>query len=1421
MALESSSRGSHGYRRDDTEEVALRWAALERLPTYQRARKAILHGVAGELKEIDLQKLDFQETKEILNRLVRSVESNEEFLQKLKNRIDRVSLRLPTIEVRFQNLNVDAEAYLGGTASPTIFSYFLNLAQSAASCIHLCSSQKQRFPILRDVSGIIKPGRMTLLLGPPGSGKTTLLQALSGKLESELKFSGTVTYNGDEMKEFVPQRTAAYISQYDIHVPLMTVRETLAFSARCQGVGTGYDMLTELLRREKQLNIKPDPYIDALMKASVLKGQKEDIVTEYILKILGLDVCADTIIGNEMVRGISGGQKKRVTTGEMLVGPVNALFMDNISTGLDSSTTFQIVNSIRQSIHIFNKTAVISLLQPPPETFELFDDIILLSEGRVVYQGPREYVLEFFESMEFRCPERKGVADYLQEVTSKKDQRQYWSNHDIQHRYISADEFAEAFKSFRIGRAIQHELAIPFQKSNSHPAALTRTKYGATKKELMKACLSREVTLMKRSASLHIFKMIQLEFSALVVATVFAQARKQHDSIQDGIVYLGALYFGLNTITFTGFYELPMTIEKLPVFYKQRDLLFYPSWAFSLPSSILGIPMSFIEVALWVATTYYVVGFDPSFTRLLKQFFVYSLSGQMSYALFRCIAALARNNVVANTGGCLAVLWLLIFGGFILSHDNMQKWLAWGYWTSPLMYAQTALSTNEFLSNTWNHVRNGSKESVGILVLKSRGLFIDPNWYWMCLVALVGFIVFFNGISALALAFLNEYGKSRTVLPYQKAEKKEHHVILREEKAHRSYDTEPSSIRTNTNNSSKNSRVDRYKKQKMLLPFTSLSLTFENVKYSVDIPKEMKVQGASGGRLELLKGVSGAFRPGVLTALMGVSGAGKTTLLDVLAGRKNSGYIEGSIKISGFPKKQETFARVSGYCEQNDIHSPYVTVYESLIYSAWLRLPSEVDSETLELFVEEIMELIELTPLRDSLVGFPNVNGLSIEQRKRLTIAVELVANPSIIFLDEPTSGLGARAAAIVMRTVRNTVDTGRTVVCTIHQPSIDIFESFDELFLLARGGEEIYVGPLGPQSCFLIKYFEEILGVDSIRDGYNPATWVLDMTTAAQEEVRGINFADIYKKSDLYRSNEALIRELSTPLPDSQALHFPSKYPHSFLTQFKACLWKQHKSYSRNTAYNVVRLLFSASMGIMFGTIFWGLGSKRSTKQDIFNSIGAMYIAVNFMGTQSALTVQPVIITERTVYYRERAAGMYSALPHAFAQVAIEIPYTLLQAAFYAVIVYAMMGYEWTATKFFLNFFFVFITILYFIYYGLMVIAVSPNQATAAVLSGVFYSVWNLFTGFVIPRTRISVWWRWYAWICPVSWSLYGMVASQYADIQTKLDTGETVAEFMQQYYGFRYDFLWVVSVALLGFTLLFVLVFVYSTKSLNFQRR
>ncbi|XP_045814134.1 pleiotropic drug resistance protein 1-like isoform X1 [Trifolium pratense] len=169
------------------------------------------------------------------------------------------------------------------------FVYIFKLCQVLLNSLHVLPSRKQHLNILRNVSGIIKPSRMTLLLGPPSSGKTTLLLALAGKLDPKLKFYGKVTYNGHEMNEFVPQRTAAYVDQHDLHIGEMTVRETLAFSARVQGVGPRYDLLAELSRREKDANIKPDPDIDVYMKAIATEGQKTNLITDYVLRVLGLE----------------------------------------------------------------------------------------------------------------------------------------------------------------------------------------------------------------------------------------------------------------------------------------------------------------------------------------------------------------------------------------------------------------------------------------------------------------------------------------------------------------------------------------------------------------------------------------------------------------------------------------------------------------------------------------------------------------------------------------------------------------------------------------------------------------------------------------------------------------------------------------------------------------------------------------------------------------------------------------------------------------------------------------------------------------------------------------------------------------------------------------------------------------------------
>jgi ABC-type multidrug transport system ATPase subunit len=152
----------------------------------------------------------------------------------------RVGIETPTIEVRFEHVVAEAEVRVGDSALPTVLNSITNALEEAGNVLGVLPSRKRTMPILHDVSGIIRPRRMTLLLGPPGSGKTTLLLALAGRLDKDLMVSGNVTYNGHGLEEFVPERTAAYISQDELHIGGMTVRETLAFSAGCQGVGTRY-----------------------------------------------------------------------------------------------------------------------------------------------------------------------------------------------------------------------------------------------------------------------------------------------------------------------------------------------------------------------------------------------------------------------------------------------------------------------------------------------------------------------------------------------------------------------------------------------------------------------------------------------------------------------------------------------------------------------------------------------------------------------------------------------------------------------------------------------------------------------------------------------------------------------------------------------------------------------------------------------------------------------------------------------------------------------------------------------------------------------------------------------------------------------------------------------------------------------------
>uniref|UniRef100_A0A7N2L5K6 Uncharacterized protein n=1 Tax=Quercus lobata TaxID=97700 RepID=A0A7N2L5K6_QUELO len=594
-------------------EYDLQWAAIERLPTFERLRSSLFdnNGDVGGTdnkgkRVIDVTKLGAQERHLFIEKLIKHIEhDNLLLLRKIKNMIDNVGVKLPTVEVRYKNLRVEAECeVVHGKPLPTLWNS-LKSVLSVFTKLPGSKSSQTKISIINDVSGIIKPGR------PEDNYYVQRMATPVAWSCQHVQITGEISYNGYKLEEFVPQKTSSYISQNDLHIHEMTVREIMDFSARCQGVGSraGNFSLEILLKddsvmdsllihnndddnnnnnntcfwpneevmvvseREKEAGVVPDPDIDTYMKeagvvcelictaiasfkycslyAISVKGLKGTLQTDYILKILALDICADTLVGNAMRRGISGVQKKRLTTGEMIVGPTKALFMDEITNGLDSSTAFQLVTCLQQMAHITDATV-----------------------------------------LGFRCPERKGIADFVQEVISRKDQAQYWYHMEEPYSYVSVDMFSRKFKESPYGKKLDEELSEPYDKSQSHKDALSFSVYSLSKWELVRACASRELLLMKRNSFIYIFKTTQLFVIACITMTVFLQTQMGIDVLHANY-YMGALFYFLDILLVDGLPELAMTLQRLEVllpdhssFHSALVFIIHVSFrGFSLPDS--------------------------------------------------------------------------------------------------------------------------------------------------------------------------------------------------------------------------------------------------------------------------------------------------------------------------------------------------------------------------------------------------------------------------------------------------------------------------------------------------------------------------------------------------------------------------------------------------------------------------------------------------------------------------------------------------------------------------------------------------------------------------------------------------------------------------------------------------------------------
>ena len=571
---------------------------------------------------------------------------------------------------------------------------------------------------------------------------------------------------------------------------------------------------------------------------------------------------------------------------------------------------------------------------------------------------------------------------------------------------------------------------------------------------------------------------------------------------------------------------------------------------------------------------------------------------------------------------------------------------------------------------------------------------------------------------------------------------------------------------------------------------------------------------------------------------MGGSGAGKTTLMDVVAGRKTQGIIRGDILVNGRPKEQATWSRVVGYVEQMDIHSSRITVKESLAFSARLRLDeTEVNDAQVAAIVQQVLDTVELQSLANNIVGDPGGQGLSIEQRKRLSIAVELVANPSVLFMDEPTSGLDARSASIVMRAVRNVADGNRTVMVTIHQPSMDIFEAFDQLVLMQRGGRLTYFGPLGVESSNLIAYLEAYPGVQPIKDQTNPATWMLEVTGGSMSTTfaaSSVDFPAAYADSELRSANMKLMDELAvSSAAENLPLAVGGKYATCFNTQRRELLRKYFLYYWRAPHYNFVRIIMTFFISLIYGLTYLNAadpvkpGSPPTSFATVQNIMGLIFSMAIFNGMFNCMTVMPLISAERVVFYRETAASMYAPRALSIAQGVAELPYLAVQAITMVVVTYWMVGFQMVAWKFFYFLLLFFLTVTMYTFMGQFLVFATPNQLLAQLLAAFVNQIATFFSGFLIPENQMPVGWRWLARLSPTTWILYGLAGSQLADSEVPFSQGSgqnattTVGAFVKDFFGYDYGFIWWCPLIVFAYVLAFRLGTSFLASYVSFNKR
>jgi ATP-binding cassette subfamily G (WHITE) protein 2 (PDR) len=1173
--------------------------------------------------------------------------------------LDPNKYKIATLGVAYKNLraygtatDADYQANFGNAVGKYVGRAFDIISGRA--------KRQEQFDILKPMDGVIKPGELTVVLGRPGAGCLTFLKTIAAQTYGfHIDRESQILYKGLTPKEISKHYRAdvVYCAETENHFPHLTVGQTLEFAARLRTPQT-----------------RPD---------GVTREQYATHMASVIMATYGLLHTRNTKVGNDYVRGVSGGERKRVSIAEVALNHSALQCWDNSTRGLDSATALEFVNALKCSAQVMGATPLVAIYQCSQDAFDLFDKVILMYEGYQIYLGGCARAREFFQEMGYECPPRQVTADYLTSLTNPAERvvregfdpralpqtpeefYDYWRQ-SLDYRELMEEVDATLARDAEDNhRQLMYELHKSQQSNHIKPLSPYTVSYMMQVRYVM----TRNFQRTRGDPLITLFQVIGNTLMGLIISSIFYNLPSTTSSFY---LRLAALFFALLFNAFSSLLEIFALYESRPIVEKHQKFGLYHPSADAFASIITELPAKIITCIAFNLILYFMVNFrrDPGhFFYFLLLNFVATLV--MSH-LFRAIGAATKSLSQAMTPASVLLLAITVFTGFIIPTPKMHGWCRWINYIDPLAYTFEALMANEFALRRFDCTEfvprgPGYPTSGANIVCSAVGSrpgqpYVEGTDYiassyeyyhshrWRNFGITVGYVIFLLCVYLIIVEYNKGARQKGEVLLFQRHALKQ----LKKQKVNikdiESGPVDPSIKKDNDSSESPSS--DEKVNVEKVIPANGRIFHWRDITYEVQIKTETRT---------ILNSIDGWVKPGQVTALMGASGAGKTTLLNALSDRLTSGLVtNGTRMVNGCPL-DASFQRSIGYVQQQDLHLQTSTVREALTFSAYMRQPELVPKAEKDASVDEVIKLLDMEKYSDAVVGVAG-EGLNVEQRKRLTIGVELVAKPKLlIFLDEPTSGLDSQTAWSICKLIRKLADAGQAILCTIHQPSAILLQEFDRLLFLQKGGQTVYFGDLGPNCQTLIDYFEKI-GSNKCPPDANPAEWMLQIIGAAPGSHADQDYYEAWKNSDEYQSVMKELDYMETELPKIA----PVETTEEDLKTFAIPVWKQYllvtkrvfEQYWRTPSYIYSKVLLAVISALFNGFAFFKADKSMQGLQNQMFSV-FMFFVIFLALVQQYL---PHFVFQRDLYeVRERPSKTFSWVAFICAQITAEVPWQAL----------------------------------------------------------------------------------------------------------------------------------------------------------------